>query len=702
MNNFSGKKALCFIALPHHNRFLVPIMDALRAQGMETKYFTVAAEGAFEITLNQANLPYRHVMDYVNEQTSLRVLDGYNELRSVWQEKILSSHTFQSVPIIILDKVVRSAVENFHALDRMLEVEKPDLLFALHEINPWGKMLGYLSHVRRIPYFTLQEGLYYSDINYLRFHTDYSTACLVWGDQCREVLRKAGCSDDKMFAVGNTHIWNIKPEAVAPESIAKTKLELGVAPDKKIILFLMSYSHYHPFDARIFLDWMKARGDVVAVFKWHPLASKEIIARALEKMPKESPVISLSNFDTYRLIGASDVCITVGNSTTGLEALAFGKPLIEMRLADQDYSFSAQGVAERAGGFEDFGEQCHAILSGGLTEARRRQVEKYLAHNFAYQDNQTMDRIVDLVSESLGARANAEAPATPIKAACDTAYPCTIVLPVDDAPVESVLATLEAIAAHTPADLYEVVIVNCASRPETRQLFAALAGDVKVISGEPGWSYGQAANRAVADSQGKYLVFSKPGLVPSADWLTGLIRVAEDNAGSGVVGGQLLHTNGLLWHIGVAFDVNQSPFSIYRFLKREFLGAQKQRQFKAVEFPFLLSRELFCQLGGFNAALHNRFEDIDFCLRVQQHGRTVVYTPDSTTIRQSASWLPNPIQDQTNCIRFYSQWTGMLWQDDEKYLEEDGLTHDALSMLYRDLAARVAQGAKQSEMSMGA
>ena len=30
MNNFSGKKALCFIALPHHNRFLVPIMEALQ------------------------------------------------------------------------------------------------------------------------------------------------------------------------------------------------------------------------------------------------------------------------------------------------------------------------------------------------------------------------------------------------------------------------------------------------------------------------------------------------------------------------------------------------------------------------------------------------------------------------------------------------------------------------------------------------
>ena len=63
MQTLAGKKVLCFIALPHHNRFLVPIMEALAGQGMEVVYFTAAAEGAFEITLNEAKLPYRHVLD---------------------------------------------------------------------------------------------------------------------------------------------------------------------------------------------------------------------------------------------------------------------------------------------------------------------------------------------------------------------------------------------------------------------------------------------------------------------------------------------------------------------------------------------------------------------------------------------------------------------------------------------------------------
>ena len=695
MNNFSGKKVLCFIALPHHNRFLVPIMDALRERGMKTLYFTAAAEGAFEITLNQANLPYRHIFDYGDEDTSNKIAAAYRQLRPVYQEKILGNDTFQAVPVVIQDKTIRPAVENFYCLDRMLEVEKPDLLFALHELNPWGKMLGYLSHVHRIPYFTLQEGLYYADIHYYRFHTDFSTACLVWGEDCRQILRNAGCGDDKIYPVGNTHIWNAKADAISPPTVAETRAALGIAPEKKIILFLMSHSYYQPFDARIFLAWLKHRGDVVAVFKWHPVTNKDIVERALERMPKDAPVINAPDFDTYRLIGASDICITVGNSTTGLEAIAFGKPLVECRLPDQTYSFVEHGVAESAVGFEDVGEKCEEIMSHGLPEVRQHQVKKYLAYNFAYQDNQTMERIVHLVSESLAAGGGAGV-RRPISWARETLFLCSVILPVDDVPLGVLMATLASIAEKTAPELFEVIIIDCSTRQETKDSLSALGGDVKVISGEPNCNYASACNRGAAEARGKYLTFLKPGLVVGEGWLEGLLETAENESDVGVVGGMTLNENGLIWHMGIAFDVNQTPFSIYRLMPVEFSGARKRRDFKALETPFLTMRELFCNIGGFSAEFSNRFEDIDFCLRVQhQTGLRVMFTPACIVMRQHMTWQAVSTQEQLNRIRFYSKWTGAVWQDDEVYLQEDGLTHDALSAMYRELVGRVAYGARQ-------
>jgi hypothetical protein len=93
--------------------------------------------------------------------------------------------------------------------------------------------------------------------------------------------------------------------------------------------------------------------------------------------------------------------------------------------------------------------------------------------------------------------------------------------------------------------------------------------------------------------------------------------------------------------------------------------------------------------------LHNRFEDVDFCLRVKSERLRVVYTPGCKILRQAPSWEAPPEQDPLNRIRFFSRWSGSLWQDDGAYLQEDGLTHDALSALYRDLAGRLAQGAKE-------
>jgi len=691
MNNLTGKKVLCFIALPHHNRFLVPIMEALAGQGMAVGYFTVPAEGAFEITLNQAGLPYRHLFDYTTDETKLRVNNGMRELRSLLQPKILSTPVMQSVPLVIQDKTMRGAVESFHGLERMLEVEKPDLLFALHELNPWGKILGYLSHRHKIPYFTLQEGLYYGDIHYYRFHTDYSTACLVWGEECRQILLKAGCADDKIYGVGNTHIWNAKKHNCDPAEEAATRQALSIGPDKKIILFLMSHSNYHPFEGGKFIRWMKERGDIVALFKWHPATGKEIVDRAMEKLHGQPGIMSTYDIDTYAAIGASTLCVTVGNSTTGLEALAFGKPLLEVRMSDQRYSYSALGVAERVVGLEDIGDKIGAILTNGVAPAMAANIERYLAHNFSYRDDKTMERIVGLAEQALAAPGgDAKAPLlspAPVRTAV------SIILPVDNGAPETLLQSLEAIAQHTAPELFEVVLVNCAANRETRDLLESISGDVVLIDGKPDWGYAAACNAAAQKALGKYLVFLKPGLAPAPGWLESLLQVAEADCDVGAVGGQVLHQNGLLWQIGVAFDVNQSPFALYRMLPREFAGANKQREFEAVEFPLLVCRELFCQLGGFNSELHNRFDDIDFCLTLRRAGLRVLYTPGCVMTRVAASWQVVPEKDVLSRIRFYSKWTGSLWQNDERYLREDSLTHDSLSALYREFAGRVAAGA---------
>jgi GT2 family glycosyltransferase len=690
-NIFRGKKGMCFIALPHHNRLFFPIMQALERRGMEIVYFTASAESAFEITLQEAGLKYLHPLDYADAEVQAQIRRAFAEIRPSWQERVLDHPALQFVPLPIQDKNNWSVIESLFCFKRMLEVEKPDVLFGLHELNSWGKTLGYLSQELRIPYVTLQEGYYFGSPPFYRFHTDYSTACVVWGELNRDLLSRAGCSPDKLAPLGNIDLWEARSKALQKEAIEATRKELGAGVQKRLVLVLMCNANYAPIQANRLINWLEKRRDVMVVFKWHPVTAPGTIETATEKL-KSPHIVSTQSLDTYKLMGASDLCVIVGTSTTGMEVIAYGKPLLEIRIPERIFSFAAQGLAEPAQGFDDLAEKIEAIIDRGVPPERLERTEAYLKRLFAYRDDKTAERIADMVGEMLRAR---DLPLSPIDGPEADGVDCTMVLPVDGCPANLLLATLQGISEYAPSGGYEVVIVDCSVSQETRDLLGRLEGDVAILPGEAGWSFGECCNRAAAGARGRYLAFLKPGLVICPGWLEGLLKCAVDNPTAGAIAGRVIDRNSLIRHVGVAFDVNQSPFSIYRMLPADFAGAQREREFKALEHPFLVRRELFRRLGGFSPDLLNRFEDIDFCLRARSEGLRVLYTPSGSVLHVGSSWLPTAEQDRLNCYRFYARWTGFMWQDDDVYLEEDGLTHEALSALYRELAGRLTHGAKE-------
>jgi hypothetical protein len=272
----------------------------------------------------------------------------------------------------------------------------------------------------------------------------------------------------------------------------------------------MSHAPYNRFQPEVFLRWLKVRGDVEVVFKWHPVAHKDMIEKALGDLTSWPFIHSVQDFDTYALLAASDVCITVGNSTTGIEALVFGKPLIDIALPDQAYSFAGLGVAEPATGFEDIGPLLEQIFAHGLTAERKQHIEAYLAQSFASQDGNTVGRVVQMAEEMLLAKQPevSHPPVLPVTKA--GRFPCSLILPVDDTPLPHVMATLRGIAAHVPAELFDIIIVNAAAGPETRALLESLGGDIRVMTVAPGTSFADCCNRAAAEAEGTYVVFLKP------------------------------------------------------------------------------------------------------------------------------------------------------------------------------------------------
>jgi hypothetical protein len=697
--DLKGKKAFCFIALKHHGRFLFPVTRALAERGMEVIHPTATAESPFEITFIEEGMPYRHTLSYLDSEVTREIEEGYRQIRSIWKERILEGSILHGFTMCIQDKALRMHIENFYLLRRMFQVERPDLVLVLHEMNSWGKILGYLCHEFGVPYVSFQEGLYYGESGIYRFNTEYSTGCFIWGESTREVLLGAGGADDKIFIVGNTHL----PEAIGAHKraslIQKTRKELGVAREGRLVTLFMGglgYGDKFRLPDSI-LSWMKSSPDVTLAVKWHPFNNKKDIETMSAPLAEIPNIHSLQQFDTYRLMAASDACVVFGNSTTGLESLAFGRPLVEVAVPGQKFSYERAGVAEPAASLDDVPAAVDKVLRGDVPAERPARVDEYLRYNLCSQDGKSVDRTLDAILRLMSARetqkARSATPPSPAVSPSKATFDCSIVIPVTS--VDHVMETLIGIAQHTPPSVSYECLLAASLNPEQMESLGAVAdGDVRVIPCAEK-SVSSLCNTAAREARGRYLCILRPGIVPQPGWIDAMVESMSGNDSVGVVGGRIVYTNALLAHAGIAFDGNFTPARLYKMLPGDFSAACKTRNMRAVADCLLVRRECWDAIGGMDEAIENYLCDIDFCLQAGAAGWEVVYQPQSLFAVTSEEEARN----DSDRLWFYGKWMGNLWPDEERYWQEDGLSQEKLLQLYRQIHGRESGAAAAADVT---
>ncbi|MBU2453701.1 MAG: hypothetical protein KJ668_10350, partial [Proteobacteria bacterium] len=160
MDNFWNKKKItAYIALKHHTRFIVPIMEKLAAQGAKINYLVAQAERSQEITAIETGLPYNHVFDFLKESDKDQIHDIYIDLRNAFGKTLVKDIAFSLQVQTVLDKTISTTAQEYIAFKNYFETNRPDLCLALHEVNRWGKMFSFHAKKSGVPFITLQEGL---------------------------------------------------------------------------------------------------------------------------------------------------------------------------------------------------------------------------------------------------------------------------------------------------------------------------------------------------------------------------------------------------------------------------------------------------------------------------------------------------------------------------------------------------------------
>ena len=221
---------------------------------------------------------------------------------------------------------------------------------------------------------------------------------------------------------------------------------------------------------------------------------------------------------------------------------------------------------------------------------------------------------------------------------------------------------------------FEIVVVDDASTDATRQVLETFADRVKVLAHSVNQGFATSCNHGAAVASGEFLVFLNNDTIPKAGWLEALVCHANAHPEASAIGAKLLYPDKTIQHSGVVICQDRYPRHIYTGFPADHPAVSKSRPFQIVTAAcMLVRRSSFGQMGGFDAAFRNGFEDVDFCLRLRGAGHEIHYCAESV-VEHLESVSPGRFKHAGSNVTLYRErWFGRVEADDVKYYLEDGL-----------------------------
>jgi GT2 family glycosyltransferase/glycosyltransferase involved in cell wall biosynthesis len=240
---------------------------------------------------------------------------------------------------------------------------------------------------------------------------------------------------------------------------------------------------------------------------------------------------------------------------------------------------------------------------------------------------------------------------------------------------------IESIKQKTNYANFEIIIVdNGSDEPATLDYFKSLAKqeNIRILRIDAPFNYSALNNAAVQVARGELVALVNNDIeVISSDWLAEMVSHAL-RPDVGAVGARLWYPDDTLQHAGVILGLGGVAGHAFTGLARGQLGYQGRaglaQNLSAVTAACLVvKKSIFEAVGGLNEQdLAVAFNDVDFCLRVQEAGYRNVWTPFADLYHhESASRgyedTPEKQQRFGKEVAYMHQRWGLLLQADPAY-----------------------------------
>lgn len=220
----------------------------------------------------------------------------------------------------------------------------------------------------------------------------------------------------------------------------------------------------------------------------------------------------------------------------------------------------------------------------------------------------------------------------------------SIIIPTRDK-VELIAACLGGLERlRYPGDVEILVVDNGTTQPEALRLLEARqrSGAIHVIRDDGCFNFARLNNRAAALVRGEVLCLLNNDVEPlDGDWLAAMVRHAV-RPDTGAVGALLLYPDGSVQHAGVSIGTGGAAGHLARHAMPDdpvhFAWHGITRSVSAVTAACLVVRsDAYDDVAGLDEqAFAVAFNDVDFCLKLQQRGLRNVFVAQSRLVHHES------------------------------------------------------------------
>ena len=241
---------------------------------------------------------------------------------------------------------------------------------------------------------------------------------------------------------------------------------------------------------------------------------------------------------------------------------------------------------------------------------------------------------------------------------------------------------LKSIIKLTTYKNYEIIVVeNNSTEDETFEYYKKIDGkdNIKVVYyPEKVFNYSAIINFGVRNCTGDYVIqLNNDTELLTPNWLQEMLGFAQ-REDVGAVGVKMYYPDRTIQHAGIIVGIGGVAGHMFKNIPKNLHGyfskdAMIQNLSAVTAACIMTPRKIYDDVGYMDEEFKVAFNDVDFCLKIRETGKLIIYTPyvEFLHYESKSRGYEDTVEKQQRfkgeIDRFYSKWQGFLDKGDPYY-----------------------------------